>query len=187
MEISQVFGFLIALSAIIYSIVAEKRGAKNRGKDPAQAAEEKQARKHDLQNFLKSLELDMQEDEEEVNPRPIRKEKPKKLAALQRKSALINKKPPADNPAEKNRLFDQEPFVSGGEYALGAYSISQQEFHDPFGKVQGPVNLSRATEAGDYQVIGKAENARISKLLEGIPSKRQLVILQEIIGKPKGL
>lgn len=178
MGMSELFLLVFAFVLFVYSTIKEDRERKNRGKDPATSAEEKRARKHDLQNFLKSLELDMQEDEEELDPRTVRKEKPKKVVALPKKSAISPK---------KISQFDQEALASGGEFELGTYSASEQEFHDPFGKIQGPVNLNRATEAGDYQVIGKTEASRISKLIERIPSKRQLVILQEIIGKPKGL
>lgn len=178
MGISEFFLLALAFVLFVYSEIKKDRERKNGGKEPPPSPSEKRARKHALQNFLRSLELDIQDEEQEPQSLTTRKEKPKKVTVLGKESAL--------SPVKISQ-FDQEAASNSGEFALGAYSTSKQEFHDPFGNMQGPVNLERATEAGDYQVIGKNEASRVFKLLKRIPSKRQLVVLQEIIGKPKGL
>jgi hypothetical protein len=44
-----------------------------------------------------------------------------------------------------------------------------------------------AHQSESYEVVGKREESRASKLLSGLRSKKEMIILQEIIGPPKAL
>lgn len=185
MDLTQVFGFLIAFGALIYSVVAEKRSAKKTIAGALNASHEGQGQKDKLKAFLKSLELDMQDEVEskkQVQPRSSRHKV--KLSHAQKKDSRGKARPRVEEPYPVN---EDVLSTRRQDQAEELHVKSQGEYHDPYGKVGGPVNLANATDVKDYQVIGKAKASRIHKLLNGVPSKKQLLALQEIIGKPKGM
>lgn len=63
----------------------------------------------------------------------------------------------------------------------------ESSYDDPYGKRTDTLDLKAQSHAPSYGVIGKAGNSRVSQLISGLKSKKEMVILQEIIGLPKSL
>lgn len=65
-------------------------------------------------------------------------------------------------------------------------SSLENRYDDPYGAREKPVDLNQPAEAPSYEVIGKEGHSKGQRLLSRLKSKKEMVILSEIMGKPKG-
>lgn len=159
LSISEWLGFLIALAAIL-NVVLRGRGEKE--PESLEGAGQEEV----LHDFLTSLKNDMKEAKE------IKKKKPSQRAvedSFTYKADLDGEK--LVTKIEKRQFhtdIEKDPFLTRKESISSPY-LPQQKADDA------------------YVIREVSEQSVISKILERVKSKEDFVLLQVIMGPPKGL
>ncbi len=63
----------------------------------------------------------------------------------------------------------------------------ESRYEDPYGKRTNVLNLKDQANAPSYEVIGRAGESYATSLINGLRSKKDMVILREILGPPKSM
>lgn len=63
----------------------------------------------------------------------------------------------------------------------------ESKYDDPYGKRTTVLNLKDQASAPSYEVIGRAGNSRATSLIGALKSKKDMVILREILSPPKSM
>jgi len=154
-DISQLIGFLVSFLAFIYLMYRKIRDERHR---PSQPEGQDQ-----LHEYLKSIDEE-EEDEEEAPvlppPPPVRKPKP--------------------TPAQTtyHAATDVDAYKRKNAFESRTVEPSLQK------KMSGSIN-ARYSESSAYHAIEKAMPSRALRLLNGLKSKKDMVILHEIIKLPR--
>lgn len=183
MTFSDFISFVVSVGVLTFLYFRRKRQEKHRREHPEQEEAEEKEREKRLRLFLKSLEGDMEEQEEEMKKPPPPPPEPKVLAHKPRRSVK-------DNFALKTKLEDFKTKTEVEDRQLHT-KITQQSFEE-FGKrVSSEVmseDMSMATQADEaYRIKVEHEASRLLKVLEHLPERRYLFVMQEVIGRPKAL
>ena len=176
MDFTQFLGFLIAVGAMFFLMVRRAMEEVKRRKNPELYEAEQRKQKDVLKNFLKSLEVDMEEDEEvpaiskrRVEPPPpppamVKKQKPKRASEDYKfTDKLENYKP--EPSIEKRKL--------------------KTNIEDRYRDFSGERVISGQRDA--YALKKMEQPSRAHQLLTQVQNKKNMVILYEILHKPKGL
>lgn len=176
MDFSQVIGFLVTMAAMIYIFV---KRAKDRHQGSHNHEEHEQAEK--LEDFLKSLEEDMDESK---HFRETEKAEVKNVTSpvAPRAISTHTAEPPRgefkfrsdlDNFKTKTNIDDRKLKIDiKNKYAenYGEHLLSSQ--------------FRRENKIPE--VIGFKKASRIKGLILSLPSKKDMVLLHEVLDKPKG-
>ncbi len=179
MDLSDIIGYIISALALFYFM---GRGSKKRENEPKHEQDD-QAQK--LKDFLRSLEVDM-EDQKQF--KPPAQPKPAVVPQIPKKKVEASQIPVKF----ENKTF--KPAIETQKLKTAAYHDYEDPYKhyvDPYKKYEDTYKVKKvASDIGNapsYQVSGKEGISRADRLLSQLQSKKQMVLLHEIFGKPKGL
>lgn len=185
MDFTQIVGFLVSMAAIFYMFI---KRAQDRRKS-SHEHEEDVHQEEKLKDFLRSLEIDM-EDSEDFRPppkpkafkkvsEPSRYEMPKKEHYEEPKKALQKKESIHSEFKTDLDDFQMRTNIEDRRLKLSVKS----KFEDEYGEhLLSPEFRGKKIP----HLIGYRKASRISKLLQNLPSKKDMVLLHEILEQPKG-
>ncbi|MCE5319162.1 MAG: hypothetical protein LLG04_17595 [Parachlamydia sp.] len=184
MEVSDVIGFIVSVFVMLFIIGRHVFSERRRQQHPEEAKLEERKQKETLKNFLKSLDVEMDEldEEEEMEARrpPVIKKAPPPPPQIVQKPQPHRKvqddfrfqtkveQRRFETSVEQRRL---ETAVEKRKRDFGANIISQE-------LLRGPDAYSRALTKTQKPSYG-------TNLIARIGSKKEMVILQEILNPPK--
>lgn len=194
MDFSEYIGFIISFFALAFLLIQRYREERRRKLHPAEYAAEKRKKEEQMKAFLKSLEVSPEEEELPPPPPP----RPLKPLLEKKKASPQN---PLHDVAKARRIVDDDfAFQSKLETYKPKTAIEQRSFKtkiddrytheqykDPFGTRIVSIDLQKKQAHDAYEVLNKQTSSRISKLLTGLPSKKDMVLLYEIFGPPGGI
>jgi|GEM_PF-3212243 len=182
-NLDQIIGFIVMVIATIVLMIKSAREKKPENKQSAKR----------LRDFLESLDEDMTEDVKEVThhhkPKPLKHVRPVLVVAPVPKAQMQPDAYHQKSTIEGRRLqssLGERKFQSSIENRQLRRNI-ESSFDDPYGKRSKVINLSNQADAPSYNVIGKAGASRVSDIMSNLKSKKQMIILKEIISSPKSL
>lgn len=184
MNFSDLINFLIAILVMTYLYFKRKNAApKEEGVEEGTESDREKA----LRDFLHSLEGDMIEGEEQPPPKPVHRAPPP--APLKQEVRQEVKKPHRtlhDAYSLKTKLETFQPKTAVEERQLNL-KVTQEQF-DAFGNQLFDVNEELVNRTEDsYKLVQEKTQTRLQKIVQGLPSKREMIVLQEIMGPPKAL
>lgn len=186
MDFSDIVGFLITLAAIFYMFIKRAQDARKRANEHEnEEGEPHQADK--LKDFLRSLEIDMEESEDfRPPPQP-------KITKSESKPPLVNPRPPIlpRQAPKRSNLESEFSFRSDLDDFKMKTNIEERKLKiDVKNKFEGDYgdHLLRPEFRGEKlpRLVGFKKPSRIRLLLSSLPSKKDIVIINEILNTPKG-
>lgn len=185
MDPSDFIGFFISLLALAYLFFRRKGEAQRRREHPELYKDEEE-QEDALKDFLKSMNMPV---DEQPPVRPVRQPE-----TVQPKIKKIKAQPqPWKTTIEERRLqsqIEQRQLQNSIDDRRLKNTIEERKlqsnlenrYADPYGVTDTGKN------APSYEIIqGVTHRTRIQEYLAKLPSKKEMVIFQEIIGPPKGL
>lgn len=184
MDFSEIVGFLITILAIIYIFVKRAQDTRKRSQTHEDESYEGHHQEEKLKDFLKSLEIDM-EDSEDFTPPPAPKAPIPKPLPVHReapKPKPVHKR----NPLQEEFKFrsDMDDFqlktnIEGRKYKVNI----KNKYEEGYGE-----HLLSPEFRGEkiIHLMGYKRSSRIKKLIRSLPSKKDMVLLHEVLDKPKG-
>ncbi len=174
---SDLIGFVISILALIYIMFKQAKGRGSSDMEEGQPASDK--REQALHEFLKSLEGDLEEEEEHpkrLPPKPVIPPPPKPQP-----------KPKIQRTVSDDFHFktDIKDFKTDIEHRNLMIDIGQAQFDEYGNKVVSADLQMQGQQA--YRIISTVEKSRLKSLLQTLPSKRDMLIYQEVMGRPKAL
>lgn len=157
MEISEIIGMLISIAAILFLVIRPLWLARQEKAHPQEYAEAKRKKERHLKKLMKSLDIDIdvEDDEEDVEEEEVAQKKPLKRGA---------EKP--------GYVHEQQTIAS-----------TPTLFKTPKRTTQA---LPRNKQTDVYQAKQSLrKGSRGSDLIHRLKSKKDMIILREIIGPPK--
>lgn len=185
MDISEWLGFIISMLALLILFLRRGREGLQRKANPEEY-EEKKKQHETLKGFLKSLDMDIDEDEEES------------ASALNASSSTSKQKSetleqPKKKYPQERIVKDEFSFKSSLEQYKPKTKIEERQFKtdidDRYKNIYGERIVSvdlRRDQSQAYEVIRTESSSSISRLLKKLPSKKEMVLLHEIMSRPKG-
>ncbi len=182
MDFSQVVGFLVTMAAIVYMFVKRAQDLHKRSQAQDNDPHEEH-HQHTLHDFLKSLDTDMEESEDF---KPSSKDKFVKPEPL----PVYHKKKHESKPSNKYD-FTQEKFKSGLDGFQTKTNIDERKLNinikNKYDHADGEHLLSSQFRGEKMpHLIGYRRSSRIKSLIRNIPSKKDLVLIHEVLDQPKG-
>lgn len=112
---------------------------------------------------------------------PLKREVALKISPVKEAPILVKKEQKHSRPSLEEHQFQT--------------SIEQRKFEtnldsrysDPYGKRVATLDLGSQAHAPSYGVIGQSGNSKANLLLSRLRSKKEMVVLQEIINPPKSM
>lgn len=144
MDLIQLIGFLISVLAVFVLVTKKIRDERHRKQHPEEFAREEEEKEERLRAFLKSLDVEM-EEQKNYSPPPPPREKPPVPRVIKRIKSEV-----------EERLDMIKPLP---------HQKTQHTMHYPGALIEPPGR-------GKY-------------LIERLPSKKLLMLIPEIISKPK--
>lgn len=178
MSFIEFIGFVISIAALFFLFIKRFLEDRRRAKNPEQFKEEPQERQA-LKEFLKSLEIDMEED--------------KKYSAHQPPKAPSQPPQPSSRQASKSSLpARQKELVVEKRKAKAGYEDKYRDaYQDTYTNTYEDRILSRRFQKQEkgsaYEIIEMDKATRVVNLLRGLKSPKDMILLNEIIGPPKGM
>lgn len=187
MDFTEIVGFLITMAAILYMFIKRAKDVRKSPSTPEDSAhEEEQEQAEILKDFLKSLEVDMDESQDFKSlPKP-------KTAKPEPPPRIPHEAKPKLKPAYKRDSFDEEfKFRSDLDDLQMKTNIEERKLKLSIkNKYEGDYgeHLLSAEFRGEKkpQLIGYKNASHIKSLIRSLPSKKDIVLLHEILEKPKG-
>lgn len=185
MAASDLIGLLITFLALIFLL---SRGIKKERSRPVHLPPKDAEEERHIKQILKSLNIEEEEDEEEELEEGL-EEQPKRLTHFEEKEVQSKRH-------SERTVQDQFQFQSKLEdYRRKQTAIENRDYktniesHEAYADSYGDrvVSVDLRLKGAAYDVIGKRTPARINQLLEKVPSKKEMILLQEIISPPKAL
>lgn len=174
MSLVEFLGFLISVAAVLFLFLRHMWEGTHR--NPEHMRDEEQKQKQVLQDFLKSLDIEL---EDEKQGPPLKKIEPQKQ---------ILKPPPAKKP--KRSVED------GFQYQARLDAYKQSTSSDKWGlktSIEQEVRKfdERSVVSPDMQLKGKLKVApgesRGSYAIRQLTNRKQMFIFQTLLNRPKGL
>lgn len=182
MDFSEVIGFFVTLAAIAYMFIKRVRDTRDRPDLSEDGNEENK-----LEDFLKSLEEDMEESKDfkpapipkvvKVTPKPLSVQKikqPTPKQVLKQKEGEFRSNLDgytSYSAIEERKLKTNIKSQYEGDY--GEHLLSKGFRHDPTHEI--------------FSSVGMRGPSRVKELLHSLPSKKDMILINEIFNKPKGL
>lgn len=183
MDPSDFIGFIISLLALAYLFIRNRSQARQRREHPEMYKGEDE-QEDALREFLKSMDMPVDEKPKPVVRRPEAiQPKVKKVNAHSKpwKSDIEERRMHSEVEQRrlKSAIDDRRLKTVTEERRLE--SALENRYADPYGETDVGKN------APSYEVIqGPSQRSRVQRILEELPTKKQIVILNEILNRPKG-
>lgn len=188
MSLIEFIGFIISMAAMIFLLGRRVWEERYRREHPEEFKEEKHKQEETLKHFLKSLDIDMEDEEEDAHPKP-RMEKP----------AVPPPPPPRaiQAPAQQksHRLLQQDQYKFKDK--LDSYRQESQienrklknSIHDRYKDYKGDriVSPDMRYMAEAYHAIVKPKPSRANRLVNRLYSRKDMIVYQEIMNPPVGM
>lgn len=187
MTLIEFIGFLVSIFTLFFLYIKKNREERRRRQHPEQNESEEAGSEDALKDFLRSLEMDMDEMEENQKKQIRQPPSPPPLPPV------VNPKKTSTKPEKRLRTVQDEfsyktkiedfRQVSAVEERNFQPGITNKQFED-FGAhvVSEDLNVKNARA---YQITDSLTESRLSKFVHQIPSRRDLLIYQEIMMRPK--
>lgn len=183
MEASDVIGFIVSVLAMLFVFARHIFSRRYRQQHPQEAELEDRKQKETLKNFLKSLDVEMDElDEEEEmearRPLPLLKKEPPPPPRLEEK------------PKSQRNVQDDFRFQTKVEQRRFETSVEQRRLETAVEKRKRDfgANIISPDLLHSFDAYAHAKAQKPSKaanLVSRLGSKKDMVILQEILNPPK--
>lgn len=185
MNFTEVVGFLVTMAAIIYMFVKRAKDIRKSHHTHKEGDHEEHEQAEKLQDFLKSLEADMDESQDF-------KSLPKQKVSKPESPPTMPFEAPRIKPAYRRETFNEEfKFRSDLDNFQTKTNIDERKlkinikskYGDDYGE-----HLLRPEFRGEKmpELVGYREASRIKMLIRSLPSKKDIVLLHEVLDQPKG-
>lgn len=193
MDLIQFISFVMVMLAM--SLLSRKRTQeKKQAQYPEEGQEDEHRRKDNLRSFLKSLDADMQEDDLE--------EEQEAYAPPEPRPAKLRQAPPPPPASQSNirkepvkRVVNESSYHLQDkmqQYQFGA-SLESKQWQTPLESLDRDFtsrkvvsdDLKAASEA--YNIVSKRQSSPARRLVQEIPSRKQMILYQEILNPPISL
>lgn len=158
MEISEIIGMLISIAAILFLVIRPLWEARKEKRNPQEYAEAKRKKERRLKDFMKELDIDIDDEDEEIEEEVVR-----------------TKKVPPKREKEKPGYVHEHKAVASTPKLFKTPKRSTQELHQA-----KQMDVS-------HPEMRKERVSRGRSIINGLKSKKDMVILHDIIGPPKSL
>lgn len=191
MSFVEFLGFIITFAAMTAIMVKKSREERDRRKHPEKYENEEQEREQDLKKLLKTLNIDL-EDEEEFSPPRRRQVKP--LPPPPQNSARKQPKPKSkpqrivgDEYAYRDK-FDNYHLTTSIEKREFKSSVEEREKAQKFAddKIVSPEFLRRESDAYTLKKLGD-KRCKGARLIGSLHTKKDMMVIHEILSKPVAL
>lgn len=172
MSIIEFIGFVIAMGAMTFLFFKRYREERNRRLNPQEYARRQREQEEDLRKFLRSMNIDVEEEELEP-PEPPSQQRPPPIP----KQAPIRK--PWTNPAPTREM----DFASTLDHYKKESAIERRKLKTDI-ENRAFVPLLSGSKAESYEVIRRKSVSRGAALIQTLNSPQDMFIVNEIIGKP---
>lgn len=187
MDPSDFIGFFISLLALAFLFFRKRREAQRRREHPELYKEEEEQQEEDsLKDFLKSINMPVDERHPQRPVRQYEAMQPKiiKIKAQTQTEKIVTEEKRLKNQIEKRQLqnsIDDRRLKNTIEERKLESNL-ENRYADPYGVTDTGKN------APSYEIIqGVIHRSRVQEYLDKLPNKKEMVIFQEIIGPPKGM
>jgi hypothetical protein len=193
MDFDQIIGYVVTFLALIYFMRQSRRKEATKSENSQDAVHEKHARAKKLKDFLKSLNDEMDDDDDDeieklpIKHKPLHKNVvvPKKVVQPDYKPDLYHQKSTIEDRRLKSSI-EERKFQTSIENRHLRTNI-ESRYDDPYGKRTKILDLKSQADAPSYDVIGKSGGSKANEIMANLKSRKQMIILQEIISPPKSL
>lgn len=184
MTFIEMIGFVISLGALFVLAAKKAYDERRRRANPEEYEREEKAQAEKLKAFLHSIDRDMEESEDfEPEPKPIHRKPIPQHKQPQKLQQLAVNHGKVVSPIENRKLN-----VSIEKQKARPKSINDDVYNIPVGPSNATgVHKQREKDAYDIKKVGEIKSNRALDIISGLKSRKDMVILQEIIGKPKAL
>jgi len=185
MSLIEFIGFIISVTAMIFLLVRRAWEERHRRKHPEEFKDEQQRQEQTLKQFLKSLDIDM-EDEEEFSPPPKpRVEQPVEPPPPPHEmQAQAKPKPHRLLQEDEYRFRDKiESYHPESKIEKRKLKIRIDDRYKGFtGEHIVSPELSEKPEV--YHAIEKLKSSRARRLVTQLHSRKDMIVYQEIMNPP---
>jgi hypothetical protein len=193
MDFDQIIGYIIMFIALIVFM----RKSKNKDLRKNQSYEEpdfhkKSSHEKKLRDFLNSLKDDEDTYADDFKKPPLKHKPlqtkvvaPKAQAKVHAEPDLYHQKSTIEDRRLKSSI-EERKFQSSIENRQLRTNI-ESRYDDPYGKRTKVLDLKSQADAPSYGVIGRASGSKSNEIIANLKSKKQMIILNEIISPPKSL
>lgn len=186
MDFTQVVGFLVTMAAILYMFVKRAKDVHKSRHTHEEGHLEEHEQAERLQDFLKSLEVDMDESQDF---KPLPKQKVSHPEPPPKPPEATLKPKPAYNQESFN---DEFKFRSGLDNFQTKTNIDERKLK---------INIKNKYGADDYgehllspefrgekipELVGYRRASSIKRLIRSLPSKKDILLIHEVLDQPKG-
>lgn len=175
MSFVEFLGFIITLVAMAVLVGKKTWEERDRRNHPEKYKEEENSRQADLKKLLKSMDIDLEEEEEVFSPppKPVARPLPVKANPPKYKPGrLVGEGYTLSTSVERREL----------KSAVEERAKKQQKYADE--QIVSPEFLRKETDAYDIKKIG-TRTCKGKNVIRHLHSKKDMMILYEIINKPK--
>lgn len=170
MSLVEFIGFVISMAALIFLFFKRVSEERYRRQHPEEIAEEEHEKELALKEFMKTMHIDIGEEEKIVPPPKPVATHPSRPPAI----PIVKKNIP---PKQAKRKEEKE-----------AFKPTYDREHDDFEKRLLSKSFHKKSESSSaYEVKRLIYNSRGNDLIEALPSKRDMLIYREIFDKPLAL
>lgn len=184
MNLIEFIGFVISLIAMGFIIIKRFMEQRHRLQHPEQFEESDEEKQKALKEYFHSLGVEI-DDNEHFSP-------PQKIPSKKHPQPPLLKPAPSPQIPKKNEQKNFQ-FKSNIESYRPESKIEKRKFktsveRENFGSFEDRL-LSPEFRGGEdpYKIVQKVTQPRIEKLVKELPSLKQMIIIREIIGPPKGM
>lgn len=161
MDVVELIGFLISFFAFVFLMF---RRAMRKGTEEADEDTEQEKK---LKDFLKSLNIEVEEEEEELVQKPVR---PPPLP-----------RPPKPLP---HKGFETYSFDSKLTSYKQQSAIETRKLQTQLQASMDEKSPQYKAAVNDYHMIQKEKPSRVKKIILGLRSPKDIIILNEILKRP---
>lgn len=170
MDISELVGFIVSLFFFFFLFFKKVLGERRRQSQPNYEDEQEKKEKENLKQFLKTLDIELEDEKDEPElalppPPPVKvAPKPKYSPPVQSHYAYV----PNKDAYQQKSAFETRRLQTAQQVGLDERSSVSAHYKD--------VSTVYATQ--------KEKPSRAKKIVDALKSKKDMVILQEIIRPP---
>ncbi len=171
MTLPEFVGFIIMVLVLVYSSIKRVMEEKRRQEHPEEYAEEKRKKEEAFKEFIKSMQIEVEEESliKTPPPPPILKRAPPKRVARPKKAG-----------------HESFGFESNIEKRGDITQMDERHIHSSIEDLEGKSLVSsRLSAMQDTAHAGRLEgSSKAAKLLNKLPSQKDMVVLHEVFGPP---
>ena len=178
MNLIEFIGFVIAIIALFAIMIRRSLDEKRRREHPELYEHEEEDRERELKEFLRTLEIDVEEPPPPPPPAPPPpEEKPVKKRPARPKRLVRDA-------YELERRIEKYEKTKGIESRTLESEVGETEFRE-LGQEIVTGDLFLQTGLGAYEIVEEQKSVRVAQLFENLEDPSQMIIHREVLGKPK--